>query len=418
MFYFLFVDIAWLISAYATAVYINDRLLDFRRYTKRSFRAFALYIVIVLFFIFIYHYNYSRLFIVLNLGVFGFFLVVSRIIFIWCGKYFHDKSRYNKKIIVLGYNEIGKKLVSYFNANKERVWFEGYFEEIENVNELSLYPILGSPNECISYAIKNKINEIYSTFSPEGNPFIYKLINVAEKNMIRFKFVPDLHLFINRNFYIDYLRDMPILSLRPEPLEDIANRIKKRFFDIFFSIIIIICILSWITPILALLVKLTSKGPIFFTQYRSGKDDQMFKCYKFRSLKLNRECESKQVTQGDSRYTIIGRFLRKTNLDELPQFFNVLVGNMSIVGPRPHMLNHTQDFSKIIDEYMIRQFIKPGITGWAQVNGFRGEIKNNEQLRQRIQHDIWYMENWGIWLDIYIIILTFYITLKGDKNAY
>src|SRR5690348_10199676 len=183
MFYFLFVDIAWLISAYATAVYINDRLLDFRRYTKRSFRAFALYIVIVLFFIFIYHYNYSRLFIVLNLGVFGFFLVVSRIIFIWCGKYFHDKSRYNKKIIVLGYNEIGKKLVSYFNANKERVWFEGYFEEIENVNELSLYPILGSPNECISYAIKNKINEIYSTFSPEGNPFIYKLINVAEKNM-------------------------------------------------------------------------------------------------------------------------------------------------------------------------------------------------------------------------------------------
>lgn len=416
--YFLFSNMIWLGCAYATAVYVNDRLLDFVRYARRSIRTFLLYFVIILIFIFIYHYSYSRLFIILNFLIFGAILFVSRIAFIWGGYYLQDKNRYNKKVIILGYNEVSKKLVNYFNMNKERVQMEGYFEELENIHELSLYPILGNPDDCLSYAIKHKINEIYSTISPEKSPAIYDLISTAEKNLIRFRFVPDLHLFINRNFYVDYVQEIPILSLRPEPLEDIANRIKKRIFDILFSTLVIIGILSWLGLILALMVKLTSKGPVFFVQFRSGRNNQKFKCYKFRSLFVNNESNSRQVTKDDKRYTKIGKFLRKTNLDELPQFFNVLLGNMSIVGPRPHMLSHTESFSQIINEYMIRQFVKPGITGWAQVNGYRGETRDPMLMKKRVKYDLRYIENWTFWFDLQIVLQTLVNMVKGEKNAF
>jgi putative colanic acid biosynthesis UDP-glucose lipid carrier transferase len=163
---------------------------------------------------------------------------------------------------------------------------------------------------------------------------------------------------------------------------------------------------------------LNSRGPVFFVQLRSGKDNKEFRCFKFRTLTVNADSDSKQVTRDDTRFTKFGKFLRKTSLDELPQFFNVLLGNMSVVGPRPHMLKHTEDYSRLLDEYMIRHFVKPGVTGWAQVNGFRGEIKEEEQLRKRIEYDIWYLENWSLWLDVRIIFLTLYVTFKGDKNAF
>lgn len=211
---------------------------------------------------------------------------------------------------------------------------------------------------------------------------------------------------------------LPILSLRPEPLHRLENRFKKRAFDIFFSSLIIIFLLSWFIPLIALLIKITSEGPIFFKQLRSGKNNEPFLCFKFRSLKVNTESEFKQVEKNDDRYTSIGKILRKTNLDELPQFFNVFQGYMSVVGPRPHMLTHTKEYSNILNQYMIRHFVKPGVTGWAQIHGYRGEIKVREQLIQRVEHDIEYMENWSMWLDVRIIILTIYTTLVGDKNAY
>ncbi len=295
---------------------------------------------------------------------------------------------------------------------------EGYFEDPHEVHELSIFPILGNRKDCISYAIDNDIDEIYSTISPESNAYVYDLAQAAETNMIRFKFVPDFHLFVNRNIHIDFVDDIPILSLRSEPLDDITARIKKRLFDIVFSFFVITLILSWLVPVMAILIKLNSKGPVFFVQLRSGRDNKAFPCYKFRTLKVNKEADTKQVTLNDTRITRLGKFLRKTNLDELPQFFNVFVGSMSVVGPRPHMLRHTEDFSRILNEYMIRHFVKPGVTGWAQVHGFRGEIKQKDQLRKRIEHDIWYLENWSLWLDLRIIFLTIYVTIKGDKNAY
>ncbi|MDB5062107.1 MAG: undecaprenyl-phosphate glucose phosphotransferase [Mucilaginibacter sp.] len=194
------------------------------------------------------------------------------------------------------------------------------------------------------------------------------------------------------------------------------NRALKRLFDIFFSLGVIIFILSWLLPLLVIMIKIESRGPGIFKQERSGRNNKPFWCYKFRSMRVNNI--SKQATKGDIRTTRIGAFMRRTSLDELPQFFNVLLGEMSVVGPRPHMLKQTEEFSRVIYQYMDRHFLRPGITGWAQVNGYRGEIKDHNQLLKRFEYDMWYIENWTNTFDIKIILKTFINVIKGDKNAY
>ncbi len=415
---FIVSNIAWLGCAYISGLYITDQFLNFEKFAKHTVQAFALFITSMLLFIFLYNFNYSRLFVSLNIIGIGVALLISRILFIWGVAYFGKQERFNKKIVLLGYNELSKQLVSYFSTNSKSISIEGYFEDYHNIDELSVFPILGNRDECVSYAIEHNVKEIYSTISPEKHSYVYELAQTAERNMIRFKFVPDFRMFVNRNIHVDIIESIPILSFRSEPLEDIVASFKKRLFDVLFSLFIITFLLSWLVPLLAILIKLNSRGPVFFIQLRSGKDNKKFQCFKFRTLMVNADADSKQVTRDDNRFTKLGKFLRKTNLDELPQFLNVLLGNMSVVGPRPHMLKHTEDYSRLLDEYMIRHFVKPGVTGWAQVNGFRGEIKEEEQLRKRIEHDIWYLENWSLWLDVRIIFMTLYVTFKGDKNAF
>jgi putative colanic acid biosynthesis UDP-glucose lipid carrier transferase len=196
------------------------------------------------------------------------------------------------------------------------------------------------------------------------------------------------------------------------------KRFFKRSFDILFSLFIILFVFSWLYPILAILIKLESRGPVFFVQLRTGRNDLLFKCYKFRSMRINKDADRQQATLNDHRITRVGCFIRKTSLDELPQFFNVLIGNMSIVGPRPHMVKHTEEYSQLTDKYKIRHTLRPGITGWAQILGLRGEVKSPEAMIKRVDADVWYLKNWSFLLDLKIIFLTFWITLKGDKNAY
>jgi putative colanic acid biosysnthesis UDP-glucose lipid carrier transferase len=415
---FFIANMFWLISAYSTGLYIDSSNPSFERFTKRTIKSIVLFYILMLFFIFLYHYSFSRLFIVASFSGFALALLFTRFLLVGASLYLDRVSKVNKKIVIVGYNEVAKKLAYKFSTQNRNLSVEGYFEDREIVDELSLLPIIGNIDECVSYAVKNHINEIYSTISPEKNNLIYEMARVAEKSLIRFKFVPDFKLYVNRDTHLEYIDEFPILSLRPEPLEDVSNSIKKRFFDIVFSLFVIVFVLSWLMPILAILIKLNSRGPVFFVQWRSGKNNKQFRCFKFRSLSVNADANTRQVTRNDNRITPLGKFLRKANLDELPQFFNVLLGDMSVVGPRPHMLQHTETYSKILEEYMIRHFVKPGVTGWAQVNGFRGEIKIQEQLRNRIEHDIWYMEHWSLWLDMRVILLTVYGTFKGDKNAF
>jgi putative colanic acid biosynthesis UDP-glucose lipid carrier transferase len=415
---FMAANMAWLLTSYSTALYVDNTSLDVERFAKRTAKTLILFVVVMLFFIFIYHFAYSRLFVFVSFAAFCSTLFLSRMFLMATSYYRKKNNKTNKRVIIIGYNSVAKRLASSFRDRERRLSVDGYFEDPREIHELTNLPIIGNIDESVSYAIKNRVSEIYSTISPETNSSIYDMAQAAEKSLIRFKFVPDFKFYVNRDTHLEYLAELPILSLRPEPLEDMSNSIKKRAFDIIFSLLVIVFILSWLIPLLAIIIKLSSKGPVFFVQHRSGKDNKSFRCWKFRSLAVNADAHERQVTRNDGRITKVGRFLRKTNLDELPQFFNVLMGSMSVVGPRPHMLRHTEIYSKLLGQYMIRHFVKPGVTGWAQVNGFRGEIKREDQLRKRIEHDIWYLEHWSPWLDIRIIFLTVFVTLKGDKNAF
>jgi putative colanic acid biosynthesis UDP-glucose lipid carrier transferase len=196
-----------------------------------------------------------------------------------------------------------------------------------------------------------------------------------------------------------------------------ANVTVKRAFDIFFASLVTVFVLSWLIPLIGIIIKLDSKGPVFFKQLRTGKHGQPFYCLKFRSMTPNTDSDHRQATQGDNRVTKVGAFLRKTSLDELPQFLNVLWGEMSVVGPRPHMVKHTEDYSLVIDNFMDRHVIMPGITGWAQISGHRGETKETAAMAKRVNADIWYMENWSFLLDLRIVLMTF-ACLKGNEKAY
>ena len=209
----------------------------------------------------------------------------------------------------------------------------------------------------------------------------------------------------------------PVLSLQRTLLHEPVTKAFKRTFDIFFSAFVILFILSWLVPILAILIKLESKGPVFFKQGRPGLDEEEFSCYKFRSMKMNQTTE-REASKNDPRVTKIGRFLRKTSLDELPQFFNVLVGDMSVVGPRPHLWSQNRVYGNRVKKYMVRHYVKPGITGLAQVKGFRGEIETDDDMINRIKLDVFYIENWSFILDVKIIFQTVINIFKGEEKAY
>jgi putative colanic acid biosynthesis UDP-glucose lipid carrier transferase len=238
------------------------------------------------------------------------------------------------------------------------------------------------------------------------------------RNILQHKFF--IHRLTGKTITFTYSNEEYVKehSLRKAPLNYVHNIVIKRAVDIVVSVIFLITLFPIIYLILGILIKLSSPGPVFFVQERTGLKGKSFNCYKFRSMKCNVEAHIRQATVDDERKTRTGNFIRRTSLDELPQFINVFKGDMSLIGPRPHMLYHTTEYSPLINRYMARHFIKPGITGWAQITGSRGEIDRLEDMENRIKKDIWYIENWSITLDIEIMLRTVAIMIKGDKKAY
>lgn len=418
--FMLFLNFAWIIVAVVVNEYSEKNIASFEQFSKRSVQAFVYFLLLSIIYLFFSHqFLISRSFTAVILISFATVLFFNRFLYLFIFNYFKKHGRILNKVIIIGYNNLSKKLVSYLENDFSNKNIIGFCDEAENINELSNYPILGNVGSTLALCKEYGVSEIYSTIAPEHNPDIYELINEAEHNCIRFKIIPDLNSFMVRYGRIDFLHDIPLLSVREEPLEDFGNRIKKRVFDILFSSVVAIFLLSWLLPLIALLIKLSSKGPVFFLQNRVGRDNTVFKVYKFRTLNQSDSGNDfKQVQKNDQRVSKIGKFLRKSSMDELPQFFNVLAGQMSICGPRPHPQALTDQYKRSVDQYMIRQFLKPGITGWAQVNGFRGEVQNVYKMAKRIESDLWYMENWSLWLDVKIIFLTVFNVLKGDENAF
>lgn len=295
----------------------------------------------------------------------------------------------------------------------------GYFDDEPNM----LFPpranYLGKPADVIGYLDRHsEVHELYCCLPSHRSSEILPIIHYCMHNLIHFYSMPNVSNYVHHRMHFNMFGDVPCMSLYNEPLSRVENRALKRLFDIVVSGIFLCTIFPFVLVIVAVVTKLTMPGPIFFRQKRTGLDGNDFYCLKFRSMKVNSDADTVQATLNDPRKTKWGNIMRKTNIDELPQFINVLLGQMSIVGPRPHMVKQTNDYSKIIDYYMVRHLIKPGITGWSQVTGFRGETKEISQMEGRVRGDIWYMEHWSIWLDIYIMYKTVANVVHGDKNAY
>lgn len=410
---------AWLIISWLNNLYSESKMASFEAFARTTMHIYFYWLVTVLIFLyFTRQMDLSRIFIIVILVSFGIMLLANRFLFLVARTYMRQKHLLTRKVMIVGYNETAKKLTEYLEDEDNFTEIVGYCEKEENVHELTHYPILANLDNVMQVSLQTGVDEIYSTIAPEHNFSVYQLMKQTEQACIRFRVIPDLSYFINRPFYVEFIKDIPVLTFRREPLEDSSQRLKKRLFDIGVSLFVMVFILSWLLPILSLLIYLESPGPIFFVQLRSGRNNRAFRCLKFRSMKVNRDSDQRQATKNDDRITKVGRFIRKTSLDEFPQFINVLKGEMSIVGPRPHMLKHTDDYSRQLDEFMVRHFAKPGITGWAQVNGYRGETRVLEQMQGRLTHDIWYLENWSLWLDVKIMVLTVYNMFRGEKNAY
>lgn len=295
----------------------------------------------------------------------------------------------------------------------------GYFDFEPNPRFPEKCPYLGKPEEVPAYLKDHpQVQHLFCGLPSVHRDYIIPIINYCENHLVHFNSVPNLHNYLQNRVYLNMLGDVPYLSLRRDPLSETANKVVKRTFDIVFSLLFLCTLFPLILLVVAILTKLTMPGPLFFRQKRNGLNDKEFYVIKFRSMKVNAEADTLQATKDDPRKTKWGNIMRKTNLDEMPQFINVLLGDMSIVGPRPHMLKHTEEYSKLINKYMVRHFVKPGITGWSQVTGFRGETKELKDMEGRIRGDIWYIEHWSFWLDLYIIYKTVANVFHGEKNAY
>ena len=365
-------------------------------------------------------------------------ILFSRLIEILFIKFFRQSGRNTRSVVFVGNDPallmLYRNLISDSSTGYK---IAGYFADQDMENCPKTIVKLGNINDLnnqISQSANDRndvdnnqgnhskwditsIDELFCCLSHDEHEEIVKLMKFCDKNIVHFFYVPRMSGNFLLNLQPEQLGETMVFTNHHEPLSQPFNQFVKRTFDIVVSLVVCIILLPFI-PIIAWCIKRQSPGPIFVKQDRTGHNGKTFTCLKFRSMHVNSEADSLQATKDDPRKFPFGNFIRKTNIDEFPQFFNVLIGDMSIVGPRPHMLAHTEQYGSIIDKYMVRHFSRPGITGYAQVNGCRGETKELWQMEERIQKDVWYIENWTFWLDIKIIFKTALTLFIPDKQAY
>ena len=418
-FLLLFYNAVWIIVSLALQLYELSQLKRINKILFNLFKAFGFNILILAAVLFsLKASEFSREHLLYTYALLFVFIFLWRYISIQL-IILYRKLGYNySSVVIIGGENTAEQLYNYCNSNDGLgIKLMGIFSDTEISFEFKEGVKSGRLEDLEQFALKNYIDEIFYTM-PLNEEEIKDLVDFCDKYMIRFKVVPDFRGFLFKKVNVDFYDDVPVISLREEPLRDFVNRFVKRIFDLLFSFLVILLVLSWLYPLIAILIKLSSKGPVLFKQLRSGINNEDFLCYKFRSMAITDDADSLQATLGDARITKIGTFLRKSSLDEFPQFFNVFMGDMSIVGPRPHMLLHTEEYSELINKYMVRQLVKPGITGLAQIRGYRGETKELKDMEGRVKFDVWYIENWTLSLDISIILQTIWNVFKGDEKAY
>lgn len=411
-YYHLFVSFSWVVISWNTGFYEVYRFTKVIDILGKIIRQYIIFMIVNFAYIG-YFLKFSEPSLIVKFVTITMFSIASAKLFVY---YFLRKFRVVfggnfRRVVIIGEEKHTSHLIDFFNENPNYGYkmIRAFHLKTTKKQELQ---------ECFEFVSNNSIDEIYGALSDLSNTDVNALIDFTDNNLKTLKFLPDEKELTSRNMKLDYYGYIPIVSMRNIPLDITANKVVKRTFDILFSTLIIVGFLSWLIPILAILIKMESKGPVFFKQRRNGLNYHEFDCYKFRSMTLNEIADLEQVSKNDPRITKIGRLIRKTSIDELPQFFNVLLGDMSVVGPRPHMVSHTEMYAKRVDKFMVRHFIKPGITGLAQTNGYRGEVESESDIINRVKYDIFYLENWSILLDLKIVAMTVLNTLKGEEKAY
>jgi len=338
-------------------------------------------------------------------------------------KSLRKKGKNIRSLLIIGDGEIGQKFRKMIEYNPDFGYkFSGFITEKDTTD--SDVDIVGKPDDLEQVIPKLKIDEVVIAVADKSDEFLNKIITICNRKAVKTHIIPDYSKYVSSKFQVSIFGDFPILTARLEPLEEIYWRFIKRVFDISFSLFVLLFLLSWLYPIIFILTKLTSPGPVLFIQDRVGAKNKTFECYKFRTMIVsakNSASNFQPVVENDPRVTKIGKFLRKSNLDELPQFLNVLKGEMSVVGPRPHPDAYEKVYIKIVDTIRIRYNVKPGITGWAQIHGLRGDVSDEKKnillTKKRIEYDIWYIENWSLTLDVQIILITIWQMLKGKTKG-
>ena len=411
-----YITLFWIIISYLLGFYNVYRYTNFYTIFSLLFKQFSVFVL--------GYFAYFGLFregVVVNNQLLILLLITLSITvakFLW--KYLLNKYRALgnnfRTTIVVGHDDAAKKIIKVFQSKSNLGYkFLGYFSNKSYKND----KFLGKLDNIKTYVNTNEVDEIYASVASLSKSQIRELNKFSLEKGISLKLIPETSEFYSKNQMLEYYDDtIAIINVKKLPFEFAENFYVKRLFDIFFSIFIIIFLMSWLTPILWIIVKLESKGPLIFKQVREGLNGDQFTCYKFRSMKINRFSDKVHATKNDSRVTKVGAFMRRTSIDELPQFYNVLLGNMSVVGPRPHLESLSLEYQKDVEDYLKRHIVKPGITGLAQVSGFRGEIRKKSDIKNRIKLDIFYIENWSFFLDLKIIIKTVLNVFEGDENAY
>jgi putative colanic acid biosynthesis UDP-glucose lipid carrier transferase len=335
-------------------------------------------------------------------------------IFILLKKYRSEGKNF-RNIILFGGVKSARTLENLFhNKNDLGYRFYGFFSD----KTFKSKKYLGLLKNGFNYVLDNKIDEIYCDPSQISESFLIKIRQFTESHKLELRLIPENKAIYSKDFVLEYFGTIPILKPKPLPFERIETHLLKRIFDILFASILCVFILSWLLPIIGVIIKLESKGPLFFKQKRDGINGKQFYCYKLRSMRVNKEADKISASKNDKRITKVGAFLRKSSLDELPQFFNVLFGDMSVVGPRPHINVQTKKYENEVKNYLVRNSVKPGITGLAQISGYRGEVVKKSDIDNRVRLDVFYIENWSFFLDIKIILQTFLNFFKEEEKAY
>jgi len=378
--------------------------------------------LISIFFIFILKEDLFTRNFILYYSLFLFVLVTVRLVlFRKILKRLRKKGINIRNLLIIGTGDIARKFRELISENPDFGYkFKGFLSEGFIQNDTDVIGIYNELEEIIS---SRDINDVVLALPNSDNVLLDEIIGTCNRNAVKTHIIPDYFRFVSQRFQVSMVGNFPIITSRNEPLEEVQWRLVKRIFDFIFSLLVVVFLLSVLFPIVALITKLTSPGPIFYVQDRIGSKNKSFRCYKFRTLHINNlpEGSFQPVTVNDPRITSFGKFLRNSNIDELPQFINVLKGEMSIVGPRPYPIPYDNRYGKIFEEIKLRHNVKPGITGWAQIHGLRGDVIDDEEnkklITKRIEYDLWYIENWSITLDFQIIIITVWQLLRGKSKG-